>query len=156
MVCLKSLVLLFIVLNVTLTFGQNAPVQLLNKEFKIQYFAKMTWFNAHLSCLDCGGQLASIETEVEQKYVEGLIHDLDLQSKSFWTAGTDLANEGIFNWFTTGDVITYANFAPLRPDNKNGTEHCIVLFGAESLKWNDFDCNSLAYFICENKPKCYL
>lgn len=77
-----------------------------------------------------------------------------LQYASFWIAGTDLANEGIFNWFTTGKTLSYSNFAQQQPDNKNNVEHCVEIRGEFQLKWNDYICDTLSYFICENRPKC--
>ncbi|KAG4073207.1 hypothetical protein HA402_013472 [Bradysia odoriphaga] len=97
MAYLKSIFLLLTILNAILTFEQNGTVPLINKQFEIKYFGRATWFNAHLSCLACGARLASIESAEEETHVAGLISDLGLMNERFWIAGTDLANEGIFN-----------------------------------------------------------
>ena len=50
--------------------------------------------------------------------------------------------EGTFLWESTGLPLTYFNWAPGQPDNRNNNEHCTgMIFGAPG-KWNDCPCDT--------------
>ncbi|CAB3379368.1 Hypothetical predicted protein [Cloeon dipterum] len=60
---------------------------------------KLIWEQALLFCKEKGMQLASIETEAENKALYKLIGET---KRTFWASGTDLGSEGTFYWNGTG------------------------------------------------------
>lgn len=87
--------------------------------------------------------------------------NLDIDN-SFWVYGTDLgsitpkepegpASKDKYIWLSTGEPLTYSNFAPNEPNNlisEDETEHCLEI--NDNKKWNDYSCtNGQRYFICQ-------
>ncbi|CAB3379369.1 Hypothetical predicted protein [Cloeon dipterum] len=109
---------------------------------------KLIWEQALLFCKEKGMQLASIETEAENKALYKLIGET---KRTFWASGTDLGSEGTFYWNGTGSKVEgFTNFDKGEPNNFNGTEHCLELVAHDgAIYWNDNNCNISFDFICE-------
>ena len=72
---------------------------------------------------------------------------------------------GEFNWFwvgakrdennpdtfilTDGSELDYANWNENEPNNQNNEEHCVIAGWGNENKWNDGNCNSAGYSVCE-------
>lgn len=87
--------------------------------------------------------------------------DCNPKTASYWTSGTDLANESTFVWFSTGKPVAsgFTDWHSGQPSDCTSTENCIDIYvnGGE-LSWYDSDCNQAYYFICEDTccppPSC--
>lgn len=107
---------------------------------------------AQAKCESLGLAVVSIESKVENDYVQG-------KQGSTWLDGTDEAEEGQWRWAATGVVFwrdkplpgVYSNFTDGQPNNKDNQgypENCLVL---TKSGWNDVGCE-LAEFraTCES------
>lgn len=72
---------------------------------------------------------------------------------NIWIAGNDLATEGRYNWFTSGEIFQYTNWGPNEPNN-NGNESCVEINGFRGKKWNDRICTHLNFYLCEKSFEC--
>lgn len=68
---------------------------------------------------------------------------------TIWLAATYFDHESKFV-STTGESLTYTNWAPGEPDNAGGREHCIQLVASRDYEngWSDNTCDSLNAYIC--------
>ncbi|XP_076031590.1 brevican core protein triforce isoform X2 [Oratosquilla oratoria] len=126
-----------------------------NKRYYLGIFFKANWYKAAQYCRFHGMQLAGIETERENKFLEEHIQDVGLGHEHFWTSGTDQGEEGRFFWMSNGNPITFTNWNAGEPNNfqyENGEEeHCLELWNRDGkgLKWNDSPCSFETFFVCE-------
>lgn len=66
---------------------------------------------------------------------------------SLWTSGTNVGQQGKFNWAESGKSFGhYNNWATGEPV---GGESCVQLWGAAGHKWDDVPCFRFASYICE-------
>lgn len=75
----------------------------------------------------------------------------------YWTSGTNLGDENApWMWLSTGKKLSYTNWDSRQPNNLNETENCIEARFSENndFKWNDEDCWTELYVICESVPDC--
>lgn len=56
------------------------------------------------------------------------------------------ARESEFIWSKNGNRITFTPWSPGDPNDKEGNENCIEMFGATGV-WNDRKCD-LTHFLC--------
>ena len=107
------------------------------------YDMGMTWYEAKAYCENLGGHLATITSQAEQDFIEGLIENHD--RNIYWLGGTDEAYEGQWEW-VTGEPFEYKNWDYGEPNNVNENEHYLHIFripcpylDGMSLagKWND-------------------
>ena len=71
----------------------------------------------------------------------------------FWLGLTDAAVEGTYRWESDNSLVNYTHWAVAEPNNMNGVEDCVWLYGAgDPGFWNDDNCFKEYYYICE-KPK---
>ena len=59
-------------------------------------------------------------------------------TSNFWIGLTDIFHEGTFIW-TTGDALTYTNWASGEPNNLGKIEHFVHIWPKKgwNRKWND-------------------
>lgn len=104
-------------------------------------------------------RLATIESKAENDAIIEFVKNSDKYGDwiRFWIGGSDLAEEGTFTWTSSNKRLTYADWGPNEPNNKDGNENCMELFHNSKWKggiwmWNDNICEFKAYFICEWHP----
>ncbi|CAB3375167.1 Hypothetical predicted protein [Cloeon dipterum] len=125
------------------------------KRYYLGIFFKANWYKANRYCRYHGMQLASIDTEEENKFLQETIASQGFGLEHFWTSGTDQGEEGHFFWMSTGRPLTFTNWNAGEPNNfryENGEEeHCLELWNRDGkgLKWNDTPCSFETYFVCE-------
>ncbi|KAJ6640948.1 Lectin subunit alpha [Pseudolycoriella hygida] len=143
----------FLVLLTTLFCAKSAKTagSGVRKTYLLQYFAKVNWYDAFLNCQRNGLRLATINSADEEKTLIKIVEKAGMKNNHFWISAADLAKEGRFSWYSTGDLVTYKNFRKSQPDNYRGNEHCVQF--SNIYAWNDVRCNALAYFICEKAMK---
>ncbi|XP_055610677.1 perlucin-like [Uranotaenia lowii] len=115
------------------------------------------WFKAVEYCSYLEMRLVVITSAEEQAKVVETVKASDKfnnRSSSMWIGGSDLAEEGDFYWHSTGTRLRYSNWGTKQPDNARSVEHCmeIQFIPTENWlwHWNDRDCKTQRYFICEN------
>ena len=112
----------------------------------------ITWQRSEDSCVEWGGHLASIHSDVEN-YAVNSIRD---KKTNTWIGLSDTTNDGVYVW-TDDTPFDYNSFAPGEPNNGNGGESCFHMWyeARGELKWNDFGCDrhtwdsSQASFVCK-------
>lgn len=147
---------LAVVVNVTLVHACLPGFHRLGDGCYKPLNTRLSWPEAKVACesMGYGVSLASIETADEQNRVTTYLHSLRPKfpgSHGFWLSGTDLAEEGQWFWTSTGQKIDYKAWHTNQPDNAGNLEHCVHLWWAASLKWNDIPCYVTdMYTLCED------
>ncbi|XP_056637527.1 perlucin-like isoform X1 [Diorhabda sublineata] len=78
----------------------------------------------------------------------------------YWTSATNLVGDNEWVWLSTGQNMRYANWYPGEPSGKNsqnGSENCVEArhwAHPSGFTWNDIDCLTERYFICESIEDC--
>ena len=96
----------------------------------------LNWQAAEDSCVDWGGHLASIHSELENFAINSIRDESDFT----WIGLSDTVRDGDYVW-TDGTIFDFNNFAVGQPDSLRG-ESCFHLFNRARghLTWNDFPC----------------
>lgn len=88
-----------------------------------------------------------------EKYIKNfsISINFDCEENQIWTSATDFGNEGVFMWMANGKHVLLNNWANGRTQPKHSDERdCLAMFFVNStLKFNDYFCNTNAYFLCE-------
>ena len=107
------------------------------KLFKV----KKNWTDADAHCVNEGGNLASVATEMENNQVKALSG-----KNSVWLGGSAQEKEGLWKW-SHGLSWTYTNW-------KNGArgdkQNCLK---TRSGEWEDYRCTMNYFFVCQFEPK---
>ena len=128
------------------TYSMISDVAEYNGHYYAIYGGAITWQEAKNYCQSVGGHLATITTQREQNFINGLNkNNLDL-----WIGGYQDNND---NWrWVTGEEWSYTNWSEGEPNNSDeimANESCIVVW---PNKWNDLNADNtyqVAGFICE-------
>ncbi len=122
-------------------FGNNTTYDYSGHTYTM-YQSSMTWTQAKSFCEEQGGHLVTINSQQEQDFITDTIL-ADAQRNCYWTAG--YLTDGQWKW-TTGEDMSYTNWAENEPNNQDGVEAYIHLFGFEKTdgsgpkpvgSWND-------------------
>jgi len=87
-----------------------------------------------------------------QKRLAGKEMRRPIVEEQFWLGGTK--ESGSWIWQNKGDEVQWFDWGEGEPTN-HSDENCLTYmlyeddFSFEDFKWNDWKCDSLAYFICE-------
>ncbi|XP_035860330.1 ladderlectin-like [Sander lucioperca] len=113
------------------------------------YIQTKTWIEAETFCQTAGGNLASIHTAAEHKFIKDFINQVTGTQTTSWIGGTDAVK--VFTWlWTDGSKFNYKSFNAGEPNNNTGAEFCLVMnwnWGVES-NWNDLACINQLSFVC--------
>uniref|UniRef100_A0A023EFS7 Putative secreted protein n=1 Tax=Aedes albopictus TaxID=7160 RepID=A0A023EFS7_AEDAL len=115
---------------------------------------KRNWTEAVERC-DCYRmQLAVVDTAEKHDAVAQAIYSSAVFSQwwtDVWIGASDILEEGVFRWKSTGETLNYTNWKAGQPNNYDGEEHCVHLqyISKVGFKWNDDQCSKKKYFICE-------
>lgn len=109
--------------------------------------AEQGWKAARQSCLDAGGDLATINS------AEELTHLTSMWGTEVWVGGTDLLTEGLFVW-ANGEPWEFAPWIEGAPTDPDGKEDCVVLADSPTggQGFDDRSCGDKNGFICEIEP----
>ncbi|XP_045464827.1 uncharacterized protein LOC123674047 [Harmonia axyridis] len=132
---------------------------------------RLPWAQAEMECIRRGGHLASVRSEHGQNIVNGLLLNSPgyRDDNAYWIGASDKTYEGDFRW-SDGLPFSYSNWFPgwsqhgqyNRQPNDDGLsdQDCVevrriyslptsVTGLANNFMWNDRDCSTPNYFICE-------
>ena len=99
-----------------------------------------TWTEAHDIAVMMGGNLVTVNSAEENEWL--VIQFSPDSNRCLWTGLNDVLEEGVFVW-TSGEEVTYTNWAWCQPDNMGGAQSYVYIvateppFTAEILQWDD-------------------
>ena len=74
-------------------------------------------------------------------------HLANLTTASFWVGVTDVAQEGVFKNFNSGnDATSFLTWASGEPNNANEKEDCVLV---TNQLFYDYDCEKFMRVLCE-------
>ncbi|XP_077310053.1 collectin-43-like [Lithobates pipiens] len=112
-------------------------------KFYIINAVKVTYSEARTSCANRGGQLAVPRTPEENQAILSLRKQVNQHT---FMGINDLEKEGDFRDLS-GEAIKYFNWRAGEPNNLGGKEHCVEIW--DDGRWNDENCSSKRFFVCE-------
>ncbi len=103
----------------------------------------LDWYDAEAYCEDQGGHLVSINSEVEQKFIESLLSFQGARN-SYWIGGRKTVGGKLY--WVDGSPFTYTNWADGQPDNISEMSLMIYrntnpLSNSTLGQWNDLAAN---------------
>lgn len=109
------------------------------------------WTTTRSSCTSLGGDLATINSLTENKFVYHTLHVKSYTESKAWIGLNDITTEGNFVW-VNGDPVIYTNWNTGEPNDWGGNEDCTVV-GSSSAghRWNDELCTKGLSGICMYK-----
>ena len=125
----------------------SCPVGWVSHETRCYKFAleKKTWNEARADCQTDGGELTSIASSEEQKFIA--IQTRTLSSFRFWIGLSDRFQEGAFEW-SDNSTVKYTRWAWGEPNNHAKVEDCVE-FVWNKPAWQTNECNSNMGYICK-------
>ncbi|XP_076446343.1 uncharacterized protein LOC143283851 [Babylonia areolata] len=114
------------------------------------------WAAARAQCLRHGADLVSVTSFREQTLVEALVRGAGLAQgggawSGLWIGATDNTREGGWEWSDSAP-FRFLHWSAGQPDNSGwgGEEQdCAVVVPADTLQWDDRDCDELHNYICK-------
>ena len=99
------------------------------------------WVPSEVVAITNGGHLATIRSQAEQDFVYQTFQNYGGQQRLLWIGFNDYQSQGQFTW-SSGEPVTYTNWAPGEPNNAGGGERFVSIWpqavGAAAGGWNDF------------------
>ncbi|MEP4887353.1 MAG: Ig-like domain-containing protein, partial [Alphaproteobacteria bacterium] len=117
--------------------------------------AELFWTDAAFAAFDEGGHLATITSQEENDFIQGLIGAGEIA----WIGGDDIASEGTWQWSVGAEAGTvfwngsptgaYENWGPGEPNNGAGGNEDWLMIAADTGLWNDAPGNASMGYIVE-------
>jgi hypothetical protein len=128
-----------------------ADAKKLRGKFYKVYPEQLSWHAATEKCQELGGHLAVVTSAEQNRFLITLIREKGLDA--VWLGATDEVVEGRWVW-VGGQPMRYSNWSPVgrQPNNKNNSEHYLVIAISQQGKWCDQPDESVEYslgFICQ-------
>ncbi|XP_053174060.1 galactose-specific lectin nattectin-like [Scomber japonicus] len=116
----------------------------------IFYNVEKDWADAERICSSLSGNLVSIHTKDEYKFLREMIYRATNSHKTTWVGGYDAVKEGVWFW-SDGSKFDFTDWGKGEPNNRGG-EGCmeINLRGEDYV--NDGKCQLKRSFICAREP----
>ncbi|XP_056637528.1 perlucin-like isoform X2 [Diorhabda sublineata] len=130
------------------------------KTYYVDTVFKANFYKSLQFCRQQGMHLLSINSQQENDRIGKFIQDNGLGYGHYWTSATNLVGDNEWVWLSTGQNMRYANWYPGEPSGKNsqnGSENCVEArhwAHPSGFTWNDIDCLTERYFICESIEDC--
>ncbi|XP_048250959.1 C-type lectin-like [Haliotis rufescens] len=120
-----------------------------------RYNVGRTWDGALEMCRSDGATLVKIDTAEKEDIVRGLFNfnyekTMGVSQRP-WIGLRDTTRSNVYRW-TDGSVPTYTNWNKGEPafTFEGQDEDCVqILLRMFGSVWNDSDCNTLRWFVCE-------
>ncbi len=118
--------------------------------------AELFWLDAAFAAFDEGGHLATITSQDENDFIQGLLDAGEIA----WIGGDDMASEGTWQWsvgpeatnvFWNGGPVggQYENWGPGEPNNGAGGNEDWLMIAADTGLWNDAPADARMGYIVE-------
>ncbi|XP_049438287.1 galactose-specific lectin nattectin-like, partial [Epinephelus fuscoguttatus] len=104
-----------------------------------------TWGDAEASCIDQGGNLASIPDKRAFEFIKKIIHRATGKHSRAWIGGHDAPQEGKWLW-SDGTKFGFTSWNAGQPDNYQQKEHCAEINPASMF--NDLPCSFKNPYVC--------
>ncbi len=112
------------------------------------YFShELDWMTARTVCARLGGQLVTITSHPEDRFVAGLLPRMGKFDRC-WIGLTEAGHAGRWTW-VTGEPFEYHNWADRQPDNMGGNQHHAQIGFAGKKRWSDGNGDTRHPFVCE-------
>ncbi|XP_034476671.1 galactose-specific lectin nattectin-like [Drosophila innubila] len=114
----------------------------------VSAIGKANWFEANEACAQYGFTLAALPSQASANAMYNAIRKSGLQSQltePVWTSGTNMANNNVWSWFSTGDTLVHRNWANSQPASGS---RCLA-FNANNAYWTAELCNTKRHFVCQ-------
>ncbi|KAL4237891.1 chromatin-modulating protein mrc1 [Mactra antiquata] len=133
------------------SIGFGCPNGWLTHNNKCYHFSRETetWLGAAQMCAFMKGTLVEIETKDENYYLKAQASTT--RHGDFWIALSDVEEENSWRWMISSTPAaneTFTDWNPGQPNNSGGQE-CAALHRDFNYSWNDDDCRTNHYYICE-------
>ncbi|KAF6033443.1 hypothetical protein EB796_008249 [Bugula neritina] len=124
--------------------------------YKFVISQKVTWRAAQGLCRDMGGTLATLDSKNEIIWMRGYRSYHPSLWGAAWLGG--YLKDGVWLWHgrIADSAITNTDWSPGEPNNQDGLEGCVEVYGGDvtlsaQFRWNDLNCNDLLGYICEKE-----
>ncbi|XP_070766776.1 galactose-specific lectin nattectin-like [Enoplosus armatus] len=111
------------------------------------HHSEKQWADAESFCTSLGGNLASLHTTAEYKFLRELIHRVTGSHKVTWVGGNDAAKERVWLW-SDGSKFDFKGWAKREPNNSGGKENCMEINFRGKDYVNDSNCHEKRSFVC--------
>jgi len=105
-----------------------------------------TWYAALSACSERGLHLASVHSQLEHDFIDGLSHD-----QLLWIGLSDLASEGDFVW-SDGSAVDYTNWRRAQPNGGDAHDCGYMGGGAWDGELSDYACSNTYGVVCRGVP----
>ncbi|XP_041634975.1 galactose-specific lectin nattectin-like [Cheilinus undulatus] len=119
---------------------------LYNNRCFLYVHATMTWAYAERNCQARGGNLASVHSFSEYRFIQGMIYRRTNGYPSTWLGGSDAQHEGVWLW-SDGSRFSNINWCPGEPNNDR-SQHCLQMNYGGQRCWDDLWCWGHRPFVC--------
>ncbi|XP_043648091.1 C-type lectin 37Da-like [Drosophila teissieri] len=133
---------------VSLNKPTNPFVKIGESYYVVENKRELNWYDAFEACRQMNADLVAFEDLKEQKLVSQYLVGKNI-IQNFWTAGTDLAKQDYFVWFSTGQPVATDLWIKGEPNNAGGNEHCVEFQSNVGLGLNDKPCTVARGYICK-------
>ncbi|KAI7811197.1 ladderlectin [Triplophysa rosa] len=106
-----------------------------------------TWAEAEQHCIELGGNLASIHSQLTHNYLKSLVKREAGAMTRTWIGGHDATQDFIWFW-SDGSRFVYKDWHTGEPNNAEGAEKCLEMGYGEEQRWNDAPCSTKLFFLC--------
>uniref|UniRef100_A0A667Z210 C-type lectin domain-containing protein n=1 Tax=Myripristis murdjan TaxID=586833 RepID=A0A667Z210_9TELE len=112
------------------------------------YFSSaLSWADAERHCLHFDGNLASIHTAEEYRYIQDMVRAEAIEDTPAWIGGTDAVKNRQWFW-SDGSKFDFHAWSTSQPNNSGGRQPCIEINFGSDRRWNDWSCDDRRSFVC--------
>ncbi|XP_037822316.1 lectin subunit alpha-like [Lucilia sericata] len=125
-----------------------------NQTYYIENEEKYNWFQALTKCASMDMSLVTIDSQEKSDDLNALLTNTFGTINPLWIGAllNDLSPRQ-YSWISTGDNLTYTNWADGQPNFLARQEYCIQVTSTEDpdhpIQWDDEKCSRPYGFICE-------
>ncbi|KAL5011088.1 hypothetical protein ScPMuIL_013393 [Solemya velum] len=108
--------------------------------------SQMSWYDAREYCLQHGGDLLSLHSQMEDNFITSQI--ARKTTTIYWIGLNELMQNG-YKWSDL-TVFDHENWAENEPNDAYGGQRCVNLYSFSTF-WNDDNCGESHGFICKRR-----
>ncbi|KAK3100720.1 hypothetical protein FSP39_024244 [Pinctada imbricata] len=124
--------------------------------YQVVLGAPKTWSDAQWACQQLNSSLLSIEGPREQNFIQAVLNTGRYRTIqfNFWMGGSDISQEGGWEWTDPNIPFAYLNWHPGEPNEYGVGEDCMEIVPGWSYQWNDKRCDHEQQYICKKQESC--